>query len=113
MSVDLNKVMQLAGAVAAGHFSDDGKMLAKEGHIDEETAHMVAMMCAANTMMGKMQAENFSKHSQMHWAPFHGFAVSAGDYTVCTMGHVGVFVETAKADFNQVFKVLGEVAHSH
>jgi roadblock/LC7 domain-containing protein len=36
MSVDLNKVMQWAGAVAAGHFSDDGKMLAKEGHIDEE-----------------------------------------------------------------------------
>ena len=38
-------------------------------------------------------------------------AVAAGDYAVCVMGHIGVFVETAKADFNDIFKVLAEEAH--
>jgi roadblock/LC7 domain-containing protein len=27
------------------------------------------------------------------------------------MGHIGVFFETSKADFNDIFKVLGEEAH--
>jgi roadblock/LC7 domain-containing protein len=27
------------------------------------------------------------------------------------MGHIGVFVETAKADFNDIFKILSEEAH--
>jgi len=26
------------------------------------------------------------------------------------MGHIGLFVETAKADFNDIFKVFGEEA---
>ena len=47
----------------------------------------------------------------MKWMPFHGWAVAAGDYSVCVMGHLAVFVETAKADFNTIFKILGEEAH--
>ena len=27
------------------------------------------------------------------------------------MGHIGIIVETAKADYNHIFKVLGEEAH--
>ncbi len=49
--------------------------------------------------------------SSMKWTPFHGWAVAAGDFSVCVMGHNGVFVETSKADFNDIFKKLGEEAH--
>ncbi|MBW9141558.1 MAG: DUF2173 family protein, partial [Candidatus Aramenus sp.] len=31
---------------------------------------------------------------------------------VCVMGNYGVFVELAKADFNEIFKTLMEVATS-
>lgn len=85
-------------------------MVDSKGGLSKEHAEMVAMMCAANSLMGKMQAESFSKHTGWKWTPFKGWAVSAGDYTVCVMGSVGVFVETAKADFNVVFQTLGEVA---
>jgi roadblock/LC7 domain-containing protein len=46
----------------------------------------------------------------MNWRPFKGWAVSAGDYTICVMGDIGVFVETAKADFNAIYQTLGEEA---
>jgi roadblock/LC7 domain-containing protein len=101
---DLDKLMKLPGAVAAGEFSDDGKMVRYRGHLSMEIADMVAKMCLANVMMGRMQAEGFSKFSGMDWMPYKGFALSAGDYSVWVIGNVGVFVESAKTDFNQVFK---------
>lgn len=108
--VDLDKLMALSGAVAAGEFGVDGSLVAYKGGLSPEHAAMVAMMCAANSLMGKMQAEGFSKYTGMKWSPFRGWAVSAGDYSVCVMGNAGVFVETAKADFNEIFKTLGQVA---
>ena len=68
-------------------------------------------MWAANSLMGTTEAENLTRISGMKWMPFHGWAVAAGDFSVCVMGHIGVFVETAKADFNDIFKTLKEEAH--
>jgi roadblock/LC7 domain-containing protein len=110
MAVDLDKLMALKGAIAAGEFGVDGKLVAYKGQMKEEHAKMVAMMCAANSLMGKMQAEGFTAYTGMKWSPFKGWAVSAGDYSVCVMGNVGVFVETAKASFDEIFKTLGQVA---
>jgi len=106
MAVNLDSLMVLEGAVAAGEFTASGQMLSYKGGLTQEIAEMVAMMCAANSLMGKMQADSFSKISGMNWTPFRGFAVSAGDFSVCVMGNAGVFVQSAKADFNEVFKAL-------
>ncbi|OQY49114.1 MAG: hypothetical protein B6242_00270 [Anaerolineaceae bacterium 4572_78] len=108
MAVNLDKLMKLEGAIAAGEFTDSGDMVAYKGEMKEEHAKMVGMMCAANTLMGKMQAESFSAYTGMNWTPFKGWAVSAGDFSICATGNAGVFVETAKADFNAIFKSLGE-----
>jgi roadblock/LC7 domain-containing protein len=107
---NLDKLMGLKGAVAAGEFTPGGDLLTYKGELTEDVAKMTAKMCAANTLMGTTEAESFTRISGMKWSPFHGWAVSAGDYSVCVMGHVGVFVETAKADFNDIFKVLAEEA---
>ncbi|MBW9140947.1 MAG: DUF2173 family protein, partial [Candidatus Aramenus sp.] len=112
MASKLDHLMQLKGAIAAGEFTADGKLVEYKGPLSKEIAEMVAMMCAANSLMGKMQAEGFTKFSGMKWTPFHGWAVAAGDYAVCVMGNYGVFVELAKADFNEIFKTLMEVAKS-
>jgi roadblock/LC7 domain-containing protein len=61
--------------------------------------------------MGTTQTEAVTRISGMNWRPFHGRAVAAGDCSVCVMGDIGVFVETSKADFNDIFKVLSEEAH--
>jgi roadblock/LC7 domain-containing protein len=107
---NLDKLMGLKGAVAAGEFTPGGDLLTYKGELTEDVAKMTAKMCAANTLMGTTEAESFTRISGMKWSPFHGWAVSAGDYSVCVMGHVGVFVETTKADFNDIFKVLAEEA---
>lgn len=44
--------------------------------------------------------------SQMQWVPQQGWAYSGGDWTVAIGGNRGVFVETARTDFNQLFQVL-------
>jgi roadblock/LC7 domain-containing protein len=107
---DLNRLMGLNGAVSAGEFSATGELVSYQGKLSEEIARMTAKLCAANTLMGTTQAESFTRLSGMNCTPFHGWAVAAGDYSICVMGHIGVFVETAKADFNAIFKVLSEEA---
>lgn len=108
---NLERVMGLKGAFAAGEFSPGGELIIYKGQLPEEVAKLTAKMCAANTLLGTTQAESFTRITGLKWTPFHGWAVAAGDYSVCVMGHIGVFVETAKADFNDIFKVLGEEAH--
>lgn len=108
---DLNRLMALEGAVSAGEFKPNGGLVRYQGELSEDIASLIAKMCAANSLMGTSQAESFSRISGMKWLPFHGWAVAAGDYSVCVMGNLGVFVETAKADFNGIFKVLSEEAH--
>jgi roadblock/LC7 domain-containing protein len=107
---DLRKLMGLGGAVAAGEYTRDGELVSYEGELSEDIAKLIASMCAANTLMGTTQAESFTRISGMKWLPFHGWAVAAGDYSVCVMGNIGVFVEIREADFNNIFKVLSEEA---
>ena len=108
---NLDRLMGLGGALAAGEFTSSGELAAYKGDIPEDIAKVIARMCASNTFMGASQAESFTHMSGMKWTPFHGWAVAAGDFSVCVMGHVGVFVETTKADFNDIFRTLGEEAH--
>ncbi len=108
---NLDRLMGLGGAVASGEFSPGGDLIAYKGDLPEDIAKLIARMCAANSLMGTSQAESFTHMSGMKWSPFHGWAVAAGDFSVCVMGNVGVFVETSKADFNDIFKTLGEEAH--
>ena len=48
----------------------------------------------------------FTQLSQMKWVPQQGWAYSGGEFTVAIGGNKGVFAETAKADFNQLFQAL-------
>jgi len=108
---NLKRLMGLSGAVAAYELTPGGELVSYKGDVSEDIAGLVARLCAANTLMGSTQAETFTRISGMKWTPFHGWAVAAGNYSVCVMGHIAVFVETAKADFNNIFKILGEEAH--
>ncbi len=108
---NLDRLMQLGGAVAAGEFTPGGELVGYKGEISEDIAKLIARMCAANTLMGTTQAESFTHISGLKWTPFHGWAVAAVDFSVCVMGHIGVFVESDKADFNDIFKTLSDEAH--
>ena len=99
---------QANGVIAAGEFTADGKLVDYKANVDmsREMAEMSAQFCATVTMMFNTLAGSFSQLSQMNWVPQQGWAYSGGDMTVAIGGNKGVFIETAKADFNQLFQVL-------
>jgi roadblock/LC7 domain-containing protein len=99
----------IPGAFAAGEFTDDGRLVAYYGDIDQKSAEMAAMMCAANKLMANMQAKGWTEYTgQGGFYPVYGFAVAGGKYAACIMGNVGVFVELSKADFDKTFEVLSK-----
>lgn len=103
----LQELMSIPGAFAAGEFSDEGRLLAYYGNITEKAAEIAAMMCAANKLMGNMQAKGWSVYTgQDGFYPVQGFAVAGGKYAACIMGNVGVFVDMNKADFDKTFETL-------
>lgn len=63
-------------------------------------------ICATVTMMFNTLAGAFTQLSKMNWVPQKGWAYSGGDWTVAVGGNRGVFVETARADFNKLFETL-------
>ncbi len=108
---DLDKLMMLEGAGAAGEFSPTGDLLRYAGDLPEYAAKHIAEVCAATTQMCAAHADGFSRITGMNWLPLNRWAFSAGDFAVCVMGNVGVFVRAAEADFNHIYKILSEEAH--
>jgi roadblock/LC7 domain-containing protein len=109
MAATLDGLLTLNGVVAAGEFTPDGKLVDYKAKMDmsPELAAMTAQFCATVTMMFNTLAGAFTQLSQMRWVPQQGWAYSGGDFTVAIGGNNrGVFVETAQADFNQLFQAL-------
>jgi roadblock/LC7 domain-containing protein len=42
----------------------------------------------------------------MNWVTRQGWMYAGGDWTVAIGGNKGVFIDTTKADFNQLFGIL-------
>ncbi len=104
----LDNLLELKGVVAAGEFTADGKLIDFKAKMDmsPEIAAMTAQFCATITMVFNTMAGAFSQLSKMNWMPQQGWMYAGGDYTVAIGGNRGVFVETAKADFNQLYEAL-------
>jgi roadblock/LC7 domain-containing protein len=106
----LDELLTIEGVAAAGEFGPDGSLVDYRANMDmsPEMAAGAAQFCATVTMMFNTLAGAFSQMSGMNWTPQQGWAYSGGDWTVAIGGggYKGVFVETAKADFNKLFEVL-------
>ncbi len=104
----LEDLLKLKGVIAAGEFTTDGKLVdfRTKMEMSSEMAAMTAQFCATVTMMFNTLAGAYSRLSKMNWLPQHGWMYAGGDYTVAIGGNRGVFVETAKADFNELYSAL-------
>lgn len=104
----LAELLEVDGVLAAGEFSPDGGLVGYEATMDmsPELAAMTAQFCATVTMLFNTLAGAYQEMSGMQWTPQLGWAYSGGDFTVAVGGTRGVFVETARADFNQLFELL-------
>ena len=102
----LDDLLKIDGVAAAGEFAADGKLVDYRANMDmsQEMAAMSAQFCATVTMLFNTLAGSFG--SQMKWLPQQGWMYAGGDWTVAVGGNQGVFAETAKADFNELFRAL-------
>ncbi len=104
----LDDLLKINGVAAAGEFAADGKVVDFKANMDmpPEMAAMSAQFCATVTMLFNTLAGAFGQLSQMKWAPQQGWMYAGGDWTAAVGGNRVVFVETAKADFNELFRTL-------
>ena len=106
----LDELLRMDGVVAAGEWSKDGTLIEYRASMDmpPEMAAQTAQFCATVSMIFDTLSGCFSDASGMKWAPQQGWAYSGGDWTVAigAGGGKGVFIETAKADFNELFGAL-------
>lgn len=104
----LEELLKLDGAVAAGEFAPDGKLIDYKAAMEMslELAAMSAQLCATVSMLFGTMSGAFTQMSGMSWSPPHGWMFAGGDWTVCVGRNRGVFIETSKADFNKVYRVL-------
>mgnify|MGYP002030321902 CR=1 FL=1 len=104
----LDDLLKIDGVAAAGEFAADGKLVDYKANMDmsQEMAAMSAQFCATVTMLFNTLAGAFAQLSQMNWVPQQGWMYAGGDWTAAVGGNRVVFVETAKADFNELFRAL-------
>ncbi len=104
----LDDLLKIDGVAAAGEWAADGSLVEYKSNMDmpQEMATMGAQFRGTVTMLFNTLAGAFSQLSQMNWTPQQGWMYAGGDWTMAVGGNRGVFVETAKADFNELFRVL-------
>ena len=104
----LDELLKINGVIAAGEFTSDGKLVDFKAKTDmsKDMGTLTAQFCATVTMLFNTLAGAHSKMSGMNWLPQHGWMYAGGEWTVAIGGNRGVFIETAKADFNQLYKTL-------
>ena len=104
----LDELLAMDGVMAAGEWAKDGTLIEYKANADmtQDVAEVAAQFCATVSMMFDSLSGSFTQISGMNWTPQHGWAFSGGDWTVAVGVGKGVFVETAKADFNKLFAAL-------
>ena len=106
----LDELLQIERVVAASEWTKGDSLVDYRASMDmsPDLAAQGARFCATVSMTFETFASAFSQTSGMSWTPQQGWAYSGGEWTVAVGGggRKGVFVETAKADLNELFAAL-------
>jgi len=99
--IGLDRLMEIEGVVAAGQFDDDGRVIRKVGEIPEDLMES-AELCVAHTKASREFLESLNDRMSRDFGYLAGWTVWGGKYSVVVMGNTRVFVETGRADYNQL-----------
>jgi roadblock/LC7 domain-containing protein len=105
----LSDLVAMEGVLLAFEFAPDGSLsdYRARTNLPREQAALAAQFSASITMMFNTLAGAFTALTSMKWTPQQAWAYAGGQYTVAIGGgYRGVFIETAKADFNSIFEKL-------
>lgn len=111
--IDLSKLMNLSGAIAAFRFSEKGELsaheIAPDSHIDETALDMLAHVCVANISLASMQARGWEGLTGMTgFYPIEGFTLIGMDWTAVVNGHCGVVLRNDSGDVEAAYAALAD-----
>lgn len=107
MPATLDDLLAIDGVTVAFEFAADGKCVDYKGKdVTPEMAALFTRYCALVTMSFSILAGAFTALSEENWVPQKLWTYTGGDYTVVVGGYRGVFIETVKANLNELHTAL-------
>ncbi|MBU2642583.1 MAG: DUF2173 family protein [Thiobacillus sp.] len=109
--MDLEKMMDLPGAMAAFTYSDKGDLqthVVREGtELTAQVLDLLAHSCVANQAIANMEARGWEAVTgQGGFQPLKGFSVVGLEWSVVVNGNCGVVVRNRDADYEAAFNAL-------
>lgn len=109
--MNLEKLMELPGAMAAFTYSDKGDLQAhtiREGNeITPQVLDLLAHSCVANQAVAVMEARGWEAVTgQSGFEPLQGFSVVGLEWSVIVNGNCGVIARNRDVDYEATFNAL-------
>ena len=109
--MDLQKMMELPGALAAFTYSDKGDLqshVLREGtELTPQVLDLLARSCVANLAIAGMEARGWEALTgQGGFQPLKGFSLVGLEWSVVVDGNCGVVVKNRDADYEACFKAV-------
>ena len=109
--MNLDKMMDLPGALAAFTYSDKGEMqshVLREGtELTPQVLDLLAHSCVANLAIASMEARGWEAVTgQTGFQPLKGFSVVGLEWSVVVNGNCGVVVRNRDIDYEASFKAV-------
>jgi roadblock/LC7 domain-containing protein len=109
--MNLEKMMDLPGAMAAFTYTDKGEL---QSHVLREGTELTAQVldlltrsCVANQAIASMEARGWEAVTgQGGFQPLQGFSVVGLEWSVVVNGNCGVIVKNRDADYEATFNAL-------
>ena len=99
--IGLDRLMKIKGVVAAGQFSEDGRLIRKVGELPEDLMKS-AELCVRQNLASNEFLNSLNKKIPREFGSLLGWTVWGSKYSVVVVGNTRVFVETNRADYNQL-----------
>jgi len=99
--IGLDRLMEIEGVVAAGQFSDDGKVIRKVGKLPEDLMES-AELCVRQNQASNDFLNSLNNQMPREYGSLVGWTVWGSKYSVVVVGSTRVFVETNRGDYNQL-----------
>ena len=106
----LDNLMSLPGAFAAIEYSCNGGLGGFQGDLKQDSAELLAEVCASNVAMYRMEAAGWEKHTgQQGFFPSKGFSLIGLDHVLVASDTHAVLIRGREVDYDRCFHLLSGV----
>ena len=111
---ELDSSLARPGAVAAGRFTADGRLVdkrVKSADVTDQLAGIASQFAATLSMVVRTFSASYSEISGIPLVPFHGWIYSGGDWTSVVQNDVWTILRTSESSFRRPDQVTEKTIH--